>query len=64
MHCVSNILTVSALLWVTHCVQRICSSPEAGWLEDSLDEGAIIAGWRCGHLKSTCTLELVPHKAV
>ena len=35
-----------------------------GWLKYRSDEGAMVAVWRCGHLKSTCTCEFVPHNAV
>ena len=33
-------------------------------LEKSSDKDAMVAVWRCGHLKSMCAHELVPHNAV
>ena len=35
-----------------------------GWLKYRCDQGAMVAVWRCGHLKSMYTLEFIPHNAV
>ena len=50
-----------------HTVFHISALPKKqhdGWLEYRSDEGTMVAVWRCGHLKSMCSREFVPHNAV